>query len=102
MYLGCHFETVEIPQSERRQKLSQRLQHSDEYVCYVKNFRRTNPLPGCLQRLKLIRQTAIYIQLNTTSAKTTGYEIEDKFATSIMYGENEYQLSAQLFLELFG
>ena len=42
MYLGCDFETVEIPQSERRQKLSQRLQNSDEYVCYVKNFRRTN------------------------------------------------------------
>ena len=92
MYLGRHFETVEIPQSERRQKLSKRLQHSDEYVCYVKNFRRTNPLLGSLQRLKLIRQTAIYIK--TTSAKITSYEIGDKFATSVLYGENGYKHSA--------
>jgi len=49
---------------------------------------------------KANRQTAIYIK--TTSAKTTSYEIEDKFATSILYGENGYKLSAQLFLELFG
>lgn len=94
MYLGCYFETVEIPQSERRQKLSQRLQNSDEYVCYAKVFRRTNP--SIPQKLKLIKQTAICIK--TTSARTTAYKIE----ASIMYGENRYKLSAQLFLGLFG